>query len=360
VRLLLASLLALAVFPAAARGAVVEIVTVDSCAGDLVCEKYSAGVPVAVTRFTGAPGEANRVTVARAGDELVFRELGAPLAAQAPCRSVDSGTARCPVTLAQPGIRGLSLALGDGADEATVTGDPVVETIIRGEAGADTVTGGEENDLIDGGPGADRLAGGGGSDELSYASAATGAKVDLAAGTGVVASEPDTVAGFEVLVGSARADILRGGARDELIDGGDGDDRVHGRGGADLLFGSLGADRLAGGAGDDRLFGDPEQGSTIYERRVRLRADRLAGGPGNDELFDGGGRNVFVGGPGRDVLWGGPGPDALRAGPGRDRVDASAGGRDRVHCGSGRDRAITDRGRDTRRSCELGWRGGRA
>jgi Ca2+-binding RTX toxin-like protein len=359
-RPLIAALLAAAAFPAAAPAATVEVVVADSCGDDVACSKYGGGTPVPVTFLQGRPGEANRVSVSREGEELVFRDAGAPLEAKAPCRSVDASTARCPVTLGQPGIRGLSLSLGDGDDEATIAGDPVVETVIRGDEGADSVTGGGENDRIDGGPGADRLNGGEGFDDVTYASARAFATVDLAAGTGVVNGETDVLSGFETLVGSPRPDVLRGGSGDELIDGGNGSDRLFGRGGDDTLFGSLGEDRLTGGPGEDRLFGDPAQGDDYYTPRVKLSSDRLDGGRGDDILADTGGRNVFLGGPGDDVLEGGAGPDRVRAGAGADLVDTLGGGRDTVDCGSGRDRADTDRRRDARRGCERGRGGGPA
>lgn len=350
-RLLLLVAVAALALPGAASAATVSVVFADSCAGDVACSKYGGGTPVPVTRFAGAAGEANRLTVSREGSEFVFRDVGAPLAAEAPCTSVDAATVRCPVTEGLPAIRGLSLSLGDGDDTATVTGNPVVETTMDGGPGADALTGGAENDQIDGGPGPDRMDGGGGFDDLVYVTRTAPVIVDLAVGRGGEAGEGDVMSGFETLVGGSGADGLRGSAADETLDGGKGADVLLGGGGNDALFGNVGADRLSGQGGNDRLFGDPAQGDDYYTPTIRLLPDRLDGGRGDDELYDTGGRNVFIGGPGADRLVGGKGRDTMRAGSGNDRIEARGGGADRVDCGPGRDRARTN-GRDKRRRCE--------
>ena len=348
-RALLAALLLLA-FPAAASASSVSVFQADGCAGDIVCSKYSGAPPVPVTTFQGAPGEANRVTIARSGGDFLVRDDGATLTAVAPCASVDAHNARCPVTEGSPGVRGLAADLGDGDDQLAIAGDPVVETSILAGPGADVVQGGEGNDRITGGPGDDRLLGGGGFDDLLYATEAD-VVVDLARGTGGAAGEADTLAGFETLVGGDGDDVLTGAGPAEVIDGGEGADVVRGGGGADRLFGGVGADALLGQAGDDELFGDPGQGDGYYTPIIRLRPDRLVGGRGDDKLYDTGGANTYVGGPGRDFLEGGTGRDSMDAGPGRDRVSAQGGRRDAVRCGSGLDRARLD-GRDAARGCE--------
>jgi Ca2+-binding RTX toxin-like protein len=262
--------------------------------------------PVPITTFEGAPGEANRVGVSRAGGDFVVRDDGAALTAEAPCTAVDEHSVRCPVTEGFQGLHGFAALLGDGDDTLAIAGDMRVETALSGGDGKDVIEGSEGNDAIDGGPGDDRLLGGGGHDELSYATRVAAVTADLARETGGEAGEADGVGGFEVLVGGRGADVLRGAAGAEVIDGGAGDDVVRGRGGNDELFGGIGADRLSGD-----------------------------------------------GGRGDDLLQGGVDPDRMLGGAGADTVFARGGGRDRVVCGSGRDVARTDR-RDTRRSCELG------
>ena len=316
------------------------------------CEKYQAGFPVPVTSLAAAPGEANRVTITREGEEFVLTDAGAPVVALAPCTQVDASTVRCPFTAGIDDIAGLAIDAGDGADEVTITGDPGAESVLAGGLGDDAITGGEGNDTIDGGPGDDRLAGGGGLDTLTYARLDDGVEVDLRTGSGGVAGETDTVSGFGTLIGGAGADVLLGSGADERIDGGPGADTVEGRAGDDDLFGSRGPDVLRGGAGEDRLFGDPFQGDGFYTPIIRLADDRLEGDAGDDVLRDTGGRNTFIGGSGRDRIEGGAGRDRVRAGSGDDGIFVRGGSRDTVDCGAGRDRARTDRGKDTRRRCE--------
>ena len=349
-RLAIALVLLLAL-PASASASKVSVVIEDSCQGDTACTKYAAGVPVPISTFTAAPGEANRVGVRREGSAFVVRDEGAVLTAEAPCTSVDEHTARCPVTNGEYGLPGFGAALGDGDDALSLPGDLAVPVSIAAGDGEDVVEGGAEPDEIDGGPGGDRLLGGGGEDVVTYASRTAPVTADLAAETGGEAGEADGVGGFEVLVGGSGDDVLRGARGAETLVGGDGADVLRGRSGDVALFGGTGADRLAGEGGDDRLFGDPAQGDDYYTPIIRLLPDRLDGGRGDDLLNDTGGRNTYLGGPGADVLEGGANADRMDAGSGPDRVFARGGGRDRVRCGSGRDRARTDR-RDTRRSCE--------
>jgi len=351
-RLILALGLLLAL-PATASAAKVHVVMADGCQGDLACSKYGGAPPVPITTFEGAPGEANRVGVSRAGGDFIVRDDSAVLTAEAPCAAVAEHSVRCPVTEGFQGLHGFAALLGDGDDTLAIAGDMRVETELSGGDGKDVIEGSDGNDAVDGGPGDDRLLGGGGHDELSYATRVAPVTADLARETGGEAGEADGVGGFEVLVGGRGADVLRGAAGAEVIDGGAGDDVVRGRGGNDELFGGIGADRLSGDAGRDRLFGDPDQGDDYYTPIIRLRPDRLDGGSGNDSLHDTGGRNTFRGGRGDDLLEGGANPDRMLGGPGSDIVLARGGGRDRAGCGSGRDVARTDR-RDSRRSCERG------
>ena len=276
-RLALALALLLAL-PATASASKVSVVLADGCQGDVACSKYGGAPPVPITTFEGAPGEANRVGVGRAGGEFVVRDDGAVLTAESPCVAVDAHSARCPVTEGSYGLPGFARLLGDGDDRSRSRATCAWQTELAGGDGKDVIEGGDEDDAIDGGPGDDRLLGGGGHDELSYATRTAPVVVDLARETGGEAGEDDGVGGFEVLVGGRGDDVLRGAAGDEMIDGGAGDDVLRGRGGDDALFGGTGADRLSGQAGDDRLYGDPAQGDDYYTPIIRLLPDRLDGG----------------------------------------------------------------------------------
>jgi hypothetical protein len=61
-------------------------------------------------------------------------------------------------------------------------------------------------------------------------------------------------AGNDSLVGGGGADFINGGAGKDKINGGPGADLLFGGGADDLLVGAAGVDSVFGGAGDDRLF----------------------------------------------------------------------------------------------------------
>jgi Ca2+-binding RTX toxin-like protein len=352
----LAVAVALGILASPASAGTVSVVTFDSCEGDVACSKYAGGHPVPVTDFTGAPGEANRVTVAREADAFVIRDAAFALEAKAPCQAVDANTARCPVTTGEGGIPGLQVLAADADDEAVVTGDLRVPVFLSGARGDDVLTGGGEPDEVDGGPGDDRSDGGGGIDTLQYGGRTEPITIDLKTGTGGALGEGDRHARFETAVGGQGHDAMRGGTGDDTLDGGPGNDQISGGDGDDTVFGGIGTDRLVGGDGGDRLFGDPAQGDDYYTDTFAFGDDRLVGSGGDDELYDTGGRNSFKGGPGRDLLEGGEGRDRLDAGSGNDRIDSAGDeARDNLLCGSGRDRFRADR-RDRRTACERRWR----
>jgi Ca2+-binding RTX toxin-like protein len=108
-----------------------------------------------------------------------------------------------------------------------------------GEAGNDTVTGGDGsdqlfgqagNDVLDGGNDDDGLTGGDGNDQLLGQ------------------------AGNDNLFGEAGNDQLFGGSDNDNLDGGDGDDSLDGGAGDDFLSGGAGSDTLTGGGGVDAFY----------------------------------------------------------------------------------------------------------
>ena len=109
-----------------------------------------------------------------------------------------------------------------------------------GKAGNDRLGGGAGDDDLNGGAGADRLDGGAGDrDKAVYWDATQGVRVDLQA------PGKNT--------GEAKGDSY---LRIEGIGGSHFDDRLYGNGGANRLFGDAGGDRLFGRGGDDILGGD--------------------------------------------------------------------------------------------------------
>lgn len=158
--------------------------------------------------------------------------------------------------------------------------------IITGTSGADTLTGGPENDQIDG------LAGN---------------------------------------------DILRGGGGDNTLTGGDGDDSLVVTGARDIVLGGVGVDELSFGdtsavTVDANLIGDYQ---TIAPGRMLLLSDRIesySGTSGADRFILTPGADRYLS-AGADIVLGGDGADNL-TGFGAERLDGEAG--DDVLTGGGR------------------------
>lgn len=264
---------------------------------------------------------------------------------------------------------------------------------------ADTIYGGDGNDLVFSLGGADELFGGKGSDGLLLDRSRSGIGLDLriadngaftlsdgAAGSGfevlslVFGRGDDTVSigpAFEVLafaagagtdsaaldfstansgIGAERSGAfwaLSGGyARDNhvllasvenlTLLAGSGGDRIHGAGFASVqLFGNSGDDWLAGSNGGDTLHGDSGAdvllgGSGDDNIAGGSENDRLLGGAGGDHLWGDGGNDSLYGGSNRDYLYGGTGNDRLAASDGGSRLEGGEGG-DRVIGGAGDD-----------------------
>lgn len=168
---------------------------------------------------------------------------------------------------------------------------------IIGGAGADTllgdfqnniIKGGAGNDVIDGRTGFDNLFGGDGDDTLI-------------GGTG-----------GDKLDGGIGNDTLSGGADGDIIEGGAGNDRLNGGDAPDTLKGGVGNDVIFGGSSDDQIFGDAGN-------------DSIQGNDGNDTLFGGDNNDVLSGGNGNDTMDGGLGNDRFATGNGEDVVNGGGG-----------------------------------
>lgn len=142
----------------------------------------------------------------------------------------------------------------------------LVGSLVEGEDGNDTLSGGLGSDTLFGGTGDDFLQGLGGSDGL-----------------------------------------LQGNQGADTVDGGEGDDWVYGGQGADVLYGGVGADFVQGNIGDDIVYGG-------------LGADTLYGGQGADTVFGEDGADLMLGDLGNDLLQGGAGNDVIQGGAGSDSL----------------------------------------
>ncbi len=179
---------------------------------------------------------------------------------------------------------------------------------LRGSALDNLQDGSSGDDTLTGHAGDDTLTGSAGLDTLDYSREAGPAgvtvRMDDAAGEFAIDShgDRDTLGGFEIVIGTARADQITGNTADNVLFGGAGDDALlHGYDGHDLIFGQAGNDTLRGGDG----------------------SDSLSGGDGNDLVLGGAGNDLFYGsmvaeatasfssGLGNDTYNGGTGVDTL-------------------------------------------------
>jgi Ca2+-binding RTX toxin-like protein len=164
--------------------------------------------------------------------------------------------------------------LRSGTAVAELLNGGVDEDSLFGAAGADTLRGGEGDDIADGGADGDRLLG---------------------------------MNGDDLLLGGAGNDALDGGGDRDKLSGGQGRDTLLGGTGDDQLFGGADGDSLDGGRNDDSVLGNAGN-------------DVLRGNTGDDDLWGGDGNDVLDGGDGNDFLAGGFGTDKLAGGRGNDTL----------------------------------------
>ncbi|MFI0847712.1 beta strand repeat-containing protein [Mesorhizobium sp. IMUNJ 23232] len=130
------------------------------------------------------------------------------------------------------GLGGIDVLRGAGGND-----------VLQGGDGDDKLGGGDGNDVLAGGVGADYLNGGNGADTASYAGAAAGVIVNLAAPAGNTGEAAgDSFISIENLEGSGFGDRLSGNSAANAISG---------LNGADVIDGGAGSDRLTGGAAKD-------------------------------------------------------------------------------------------------------------
>jgi Ca2+-binding RTX toxin-like protein len=182
---------------------------------------------------------------------------------------------------------------GSGGD--TLVGNVLANHLLGGEGNDPTVFGGAGNDFIEGGPGNDGLDGSTGGDTVSYVNATGGMNIDNQAGFTSGADGQDSLASFEIVLGSDFDDTIVGGQTDA-----DFNNHYKGRGGDDSLTGTNSVDVLSGGAGDDFI----RSGGGDDNANGGAGDDIVEGGNGDDRLKGGKGDDTGVGGKGFDVCQG--------------------------------------------------------
>ncbi|QAU34865.1 calcium-binding protein [Janthinobacterium sp. 17J80-10] len=206
------------------------------------------------------------------------------------------------------------------------------------------------NDVLDGGKGEDTLQGNGGDDYISG-----GEDKDMIWGDDGVT--PGAYHGKDYVDGGGGDDNLVGGGKDDELYGGKDNDLIWGDGsttalepehnGKDYLDGGEGNDTLYGGGSDDKLFG----GKGIDYLRGDGRTDLVSGAQhGNDYLDGGEGNDYLLGDGGRDTLIGGEGVDVLDGD--KEELAAQFHGNDDLDGGKGDDILLGRGGDDTLRGGE--------
>ncbi|CBS90968.1 calcium-binding protein [Azospirillum lipoferum] len=334
------------------------------------------------------------------------------------------------------GDAGNDTLIGGAGDDRLEGAD--ADDLLQGGDGNDSLTGGAGDDTLTGGAGKDQYYGGDGNDLIDNRDdTGTGAALNVAYGeagndTILGGDAGETFAGGDGddrLEGNAGNDWLEGNAGNDSLQGGGGDDNLQGGDGADTLEGGAGTNTVLAGLGDDVIRYDGgrdtitnEGGNDVLVIRTALRredlyfarfgndlylrfrgaadeivlkdrfngagdgasyvqrilfadgqevdltdptlkletlattaseklegynvGDLIQGVDGNDTIHGYGGNDTLDGGAGNDTLYGDAGNDTLIGGTGVDRLEGGDG-LDTLDGGEGDDTLYGDAGDDT-------------
>ncbi len=223
------------------------------------------------------------------------------------------------------------------------------DDLLAGFGGADTLNGGAGNDVFlmtaDYGTG-DVIDGGTGIDTLYFGVYAQSAiSVNLAAatftGNGIIKNQS-----IENVVGGAFGDNIVGNAAANRLEGGAGNDTMSGREGNDTLLGgdgddtfnmsnggsNYGTDVIDGGAGRDTLdWGNNAQSPITVDLGAGTAAGGGPSGAGSatlasiEDVVGGAYNDLLVGSASANFLYGYSGNDTLDGGAGNDRLEGAGG-----------------------------------
>ncbi len=234
------------------------------------------------------------------------------------------------------------------------------DDVLKGDAGANLLSGMGGNDLFVFSGGADTLNGGSGIDTADFSGSSTRVVGNLETGLATSGSSKLTLIDIENLVGTNNADTLTGNALANELIGGAGNDTLNGGEGKDRMVGGLGNDiyvvdnlgdvviEEAGGGTDTvkTLLNGYVLGANVEKLLLTGMADlvgtgnalnnTLTGNDGANVLYGLAGSDTLNGGSGDDMLYGGEGNDVLKGGEGNDRLEGGEGN-DTLDGGTGAD-----------------------
>jgi hemolysin type calcium-binding protein len=335
IRAVCVALVALAVMPAGAHGAVVG---------------QGGGEGPGGLVYAADPGEANRLTISREDDRIVFTDPGAVIRPGSGCTADTSERVSCDQRTS------IVVRLEDGDDEAASSGDVGARIALSGDQGDDTLRGSADVSSLDGGPGRDVLAGGPGTTFIQAADILWFGEFDAlptlapardtvscaapnpgALPTDVDAGPDDVISGPCGPVATYAAGVidLRGTEGPDQLSERIGPTRIEALGGDDIV---IGGDRADGGPGNDRMSGTGLQLGGAGNDRMDVGAHGIEGGriAGQD------GDDFITGSDGADSLTGGAGHDRISGRGGNDTIRVRDGEHDLVRCGDGRDTVVAD------------------
>ena len=233
---------------------------------------------------------------------------------------------------------------------------------LRGNGGVDSLFGGGGNDILNGGAGVDYMRGGGGNDRYFIFSEGEDVREDDTIEGGI-----DTVlaginytleTGFENLTlltsttvgadndingtGNAAANVLTGNVGSNVLSGKAGNDVLDGMGGNDVLIGGVGNDRYiinsagdvafessdAPAGGNDTVLSTVSYSAAFGIENVTLQGPLSLNANGNglnNVLTGNAAANAMNGLGGNDVLQGLGGADTLNGANGNDQLAGGAG-----------------------------------
>ena len=260
-------------------------------------------------------------------------------------------------------------------DQRIRTGHRRALTNIDGLIGSqfdDTLTGGAGKQIFRGLGGADSITGGADNDTADYSDDAGGVIVNLSDSTVFTVSSQRALDGFgatdtlseienvvgsafnDTLVGSDAVNSLEGGAGDDLFIGGDGTDFISGGEGSDTVSyeGTLVGVRvlLMAGQIDDNTPHPPDNFALVFDNIVDGSVENVIGSDANDTMLGDDKDNLLEGRGGDDSLVGNGGNDTLDGGTNGFNGDTMVGG-------AGNDTYIVDHFADAQNIVELAGEG---